>query len=411
MRSPESPARPAAWRTNKQYILKTPLNNTAETANQTLNLYGLAYLSALGALFFNVQPVMIGAIAGGYGYDEVQLGNLVSAGLLLSFASLASSFFWITRVNRRYAVIAGGLVYAIAMTYAPMSESYNSMVVCFAIAGAGGGAMYAPILVGLAAQDNPTKAFSLSVTFMVITSGAISMVGPAWLVPAYGTQAMFYLLAVLTMTGVVLAPTITFAAPTYSLGGEDTAKGIHRFAWIGLAAFAVYFLGLNGTWAFLERAGNNIGLSPEESGVAVSLSLLLSAVGSFLAGYLEDRIDVRNALTISLGGMLLFASTLWFADGFVLFFAAILFFNTAWNFSLPFAMNSIAMADETGRYVAVIPAAQMLGAAMGPAVAAPLIISLGFTGMSLQLLSGCLISFVMFAVVSQRVSRLRGIPS
>ena len=51
----------------------------------------------------------------------------------------------------------------------------------------------------------------------------------------------------------------------------------------GIIAMTIYFNGLNGTWAFLERIGVGLSLCAGVIGRALAVSLLFGALGSVLA--------------------------------------------------------------------------------------------------------------------------------
>ena len=58
-----------------------------------LKLTALSYISAMSTLLFNIQPVFVGVLKDTFGFDEQQLGILLSSSFFSSCIFLGSSYF------------------------------------------------------------------------------------------------------------------------------------------------------------------------------------------------------------------------------------------------------------------------------------------------------------------------------
>jgi hypothetical protein len=174
---------------------------------------------------------------------------------------------------------------------------------------------------------------------------------------------------------------------------------------LGLAAMTVYFVGLNGTWAFLERIGVTMSLAGDVIGRALAASLLFGAIGSVIASVTGRRVGVAPALMLSGSGFLVFVYLMLEPPGAATFTVALAIFNAAWNFSLPYQMDLISRADAHNRFIVLVPAAQTIGGALGPAIAGPLLMSSGVTGVYVQLTVCIAAAFLLYGFIANRLRR------
>ena len=113
------------------------------------NTLGLAFLTACGALFFNTQPVIVGALATEFAFDEQQLGVIVGAGLLSSFVVLCSSFFWIRHAQLKVVVPLGIALGLVAQVLLYQADGYLLTLMSVVLLGGGMAVIFAPVLVAL----------------------------------------------------------------------------------------------------------------------------------------------------------------------------------------------------------------------------------------------------------------------
>ena len=66
-------------------------------------------------------------------------------------------------------------------------------------------------------------------------------------------------------------------------------------------------------------------------------------------------------------------------------------------------MDLISRADPHTRYIVLVPAAQTIGGAIGPAIAGPLLMSGGVTGVYVQLAVCIGAAFLMYGLAARRL--------
>ena len=167
----------------------------------------------------------------------------------------------------------------------------------------------------------------------------------------------------------------------------------------------IYFLGESGVWTFLDRVGLANGLSYEAMGEAFGISLIISSAGAYLASYMGDRfgrvIPILAATVALIAGLLLmlYTNSAWY------FGLGMLLFSGAWNFVLPFQMSLISEGDTTGRLTPLIPTCQLLGSAIGPAIAGHMVIDGSYFYVYLLAFIAAIISAILCIYVEMFVYR------
>ena len=135
---------------------------------------------------------------------------------------------------------------------------------------------------------------------------------------------------------------------------------------------ALFSLNLGALWTYVERIGVGIGLSSPQTGTILAAALALSVLGALGASCLGDRWGRRAPLLLAFVAQLISLVLLMRTDSTSYSIGAVLY-SLAWAFAVPYLYSFVASLDESGRLIVLAPAAQAVGAALGPAVAASLL--------------------------------------
>ena len=123
----------------------------------------------------------------------------------------------------------------------------------------------------------------------------------------------------------------------------------------------------------VQPLGAEFGIDGRTVGLMVSASLAAQVVGAMTATVFEARIDYRFAIagigTIAVISSALLAS----GPGLSVFWAVVLVMGFILLFIVPYQIRMAITADETRTAVLLVPAAQLLGLAIGPIAASLLI--------------------------------------
>ncbi len=371
--------------------------STLETTDHRWKLAALSYISAMSTLLFNIQPVFVGVLSDAFGFDERQLGILLSSSFFSSCIILGSSYFWVNRILWRHSITFGVVIGLLGLIICFFADDFATLIIGMSAASAGFSFTGAPVMLGLASMPNPTRAFSVSICAMVLVAGICTLLIPTVLFPNWGYQGVIGFLVVLVGLSVLLLPMIPNPSPT----NDDPADARHSKAnaavWLALIAMTVYFVGLTSNWAFLETIGHRAGIETVDVGVAVTLGLVLGLGGSVAAAIVHVRVSVWQAMVVLLLGCLIYVTTLVSTPGPLTFSIAVVLFCVVWNFSLPYTMDIVRSYDQSGRLLALVPFAQSLGGAFGPLIAGPLLVTSGPIAIYSQLLSCIMLATIAFS--------------
>jgi len=374
-----------------------------KSPNYGWQLAALSYTAAMNTLLFNIQPVFVGVLNQTFGFDEQQLGELLSAGFLSSCLVLGSSYFWANRVRRQRAIAIGIAFGLLGLSFQYFASDFATVMVGIVLASAGLSVTAAPVMLGLASMPNPTQAFSFAICAMVLIAGVCTLLIPTVLFPYWAYHGVIGFLIGLVALTLLLLPMIPESATITGDSPSVVHSTLSKAAWLLLVATVIYFVGLNSNWAFLETLGNHAGIETPAVSVSITLGLLLGLVGSGAAAIVHNRISVQQAMFVSLGGCLVYVVILTNTPGPLAFGLAVVLFCAVWNFSLPYTMNLVRSYDNSGKLLALVPAAQSLGGAIGPLFAGPLLMASGPKAVYLLLLGCVLFASVAFSWFVHRI--------
>jgi MFS family permease len=326
-------------------------------------------LSIAGIAAFSILPVMIGAIADAQGLGASEAGFIAAADLCgFALASLWAGI-WTHGFDGRRVAAAGLLAALIGNVLSLHAPGFGLLLVVRLLSGLGGGLAYSVAMSTLARSARPDRDFGLMVAAQIAYQ-VIALFALPRLVTARGSDAVFLVLAA-TVCASALA---LLSTNLVTRRADSTAHLASRpaAAWLALAAMALFSLNLGALWTYVERIGVGIGLSSPQAGTILAAALALSILGALGAAILGDRWGRRVPLMLAFGAQLISLVLLMRTDATSYSIGAVLY-SLAWAFAVPYLYSFVTSLDESGRLVVLAPAAQAVGAALGPAVAASLL--------------------------------------
>ncbi|WP_019528498.1 MFS transporter [Dasania marina] len=360
--------------------MNTPSAIDNSTLNNGRSVWVAVFFLSVAYLIYNTLPVVLGAAADGMGLNDVQIGYLGSSYMFGAVAVGISSIFWVRRVNWRWVVAISSLT--VLACYAIASfVSYDTLKLAFFGVGFANGAIVSCVLTYFGDTDTPDRNFGYGVGTQVLLAGLAAYFMPIFITPQWGFGGIMLLFGAMVAITLLLVPFFpargcrgydkpSQQASTHSPVLTGSLLGVV----LGVAGMFIYFLGETGVWAFLDRVGLANGLSYAAMGEAFGISLIISSAGAYLASFMGDRygriIPIMAATIALIAGLLLML----YAHSAFNFGLGMLLFAGAWNFVLPFQMSLISEGDTSGRLTPLIPTCQLLGSAIGPAIAGHMVI-------------------------------------
>jgi len=353
-------------------------------------------VAVVGWAVFMGLPILVGALVDYRGFTEEQVGYLASADLGGMFISSVIVSLYVARMDRRFWVTVGILVAVIADVAAIYSYDFASMMLIRIVAGIGAGFCYSIALANLAATTETARNFSfliftfVSVNFLELYS--LEIISDRW-----GVGGIFVTFIIINLICLMAWPFLprgkygdehahSKAEGEYAIAtghmpdGEAAGARPFNLAVLGtlcLTAIACFYIMVGAFWAYIERMGVQAGFEDNFIAAALSITTLLSVLGCFVAYKVSRKRGQSKPLLAA--PVLIAVVLIWLGLNTVAFtfVAVLMIYQLLWNGVDIFQLGTISNIDHSGRYIALVPAAQGLGQTMGPSVAGYMV-GLGF---------------------------------
>jgi hypothetical protein len=264
----------------------------------------------------------------------------------------------------------------------------------FLCASLGGGAVYSIALTILSDHPHSDRVFGYAITAQVAFQ-VTGMLLLSHFSASRGFNQLMWGLAGLVAIGLVLAGWLPHRG---AIGATGSVAGVLRQRKVTMALLGCLFFYFNVgcVWAYVERMGSAAGFSAAGLGNALALSVAVGMAGALTAAWQGARFGRVIPLAFGASATVLAVAFLLPNVGLTVFVVALALYNFVFNYSLTYQYAAIAAADESGRCVAVAAAFQMAGGAMGPALAALLIVPGSFLAVNILAATSAIVSFGLF---------------
>jgi len=167
------------------------------------------------------------------------------------------------------------------------------------------------------------------------------------------------------------------------------------------------YISVGGYWTYIELAADNAGVADGLMRGLLEWGSLASITGCLLATRISNRFGLARPLLMTLISMAAAIGLLYNGIDAGKAIISILSFNLLWTFMDIFQMSSVANADHSGVFAALIPGAQGLGQIVGPNIAASLLdASLGYDAVFLMCALSTLTGMAIYAAMYLRLRRM-----
>ena len=137
---------------------------------------------------------------------------------------------------------------------------------------------------------------------------------------------------------------------------------------MSLVALLCWFTGYSGVYAFVERIGVAGGLTGQQIGLILSLTIITGVAGAMGAAWLGDRWGAMKPHWLGMAGTVVTVGLLSNEPGLLQYSLAIIALTLTLNFWLAYMLGSVTRVDISGRYAVLTTAALGGGAMVGPAI-------------------------------------------
>ena len=325
---------------------------------------GTAALMVLG-----IQPVFLASLVAEHRITDALLGRLATAEVLaIAMGTAVGTAFFRTGGMRMKAAALSGLLALvnIATCYA---ASASALLALRAGAGIIEGVLLGCTVVILTRTRAPERINGVFLAAQTIPQALAALALPIYLIPRWGSNAAFVILAALALIGVGLTPLLPrlAAAPA-----EKTAGG--RWNWTGevvcvMVATTLQTAGIGAAMEDLAQIATLHGFSQQMVGLANSGNLVFQVAGAFIvvgiawrirsAPALLTGVALQAAMALSFPLMPTGAAYVALACAFGLFLLALGPFQVAW----------LIRIEPTRRVALLMTPITLLGWSIGPFIA------------------------------------------
>lgn len=324
-------------------------------------------MASAAILIMGLQPILLGGLAEKGLLSQSGIG--VAATLELFGFAVGSTFGpFVMNGRLRLKVFVVSLVLAVVNLAIYLATTSLIVLLQRSFAGVLEGMLIGAASLILTHTSRPERLGGLMTGLGTLPQVAMAYLLPALIIPRFGLNAGFVVLAIFAALSAVSAGAMV-----------DHIKTLHdhnttRVRWTAPLAgmVALVFLsnfGCSAAWSYMERLGHQARVPSDMMGLALSLSLAIQVAGCLLASWLSWRLPSRSVLIIFnlLEGVIMVGLALSGAPASFLILS--LLFGLFWTSQQPFAVNQLILLDPTRRVAVLTTPVTMAGLSMGPIVA------------------------------------------
>lgn len=345
--------------------------NTSKTydINGWPSIFASVYLCTLPALVIIFLPMLVGGMVEHLGMSDQQAGFVATSDMLGYTVGTLASFFFIHKVNWRKLSLVCIALMVVANAFSGHISDYNTLLIIRFISGLGGGILTAVTFAVIGQMRDPDSAYG----WWLVFQAGFGLVGFQyfWDISVNGG---FLVLTSLLLLGGLLFSFIPEQALSKNQNTSKADPAVFKKAVSGVIAILLIYIGLMAIYTYLERIGNQAGLSHDDIGISFSAMSVAGLLGGGVAAKLGSRYGRYIPVTLGTVGCIVsfYLFTIEQVE-FMTYAAACCLFFGLWSFLLPYLMGACAAVDASGRTLAMANAAIGAGLAFGPFIAANLV--------------------------------------
>jgi predicted MFS family arabinose efflux permease len=362
------------------------------------------YMALVGYAVMVGIPVISTSWVNNLGFTEVEVGRVAGADLGgLAIGAVISALF-VTKVDRRYMAVGAAAFSIAANLLCIYYQSYEVTVWLRLAAGIGAGVYTGVAVATIGGHSRPAFAFGLELFAFAGSQGA-----ELKLLPYLSIEGVYIALIATYVIGVAFISWLPRHPVDEALDievGVEEGDGQHHVEhqhvpayvpWMVLVAVVFTYLNIGAYWTYIELATVDSDASPDWVASMLWVSSVFSVIGCLFAVLLSNRYGLARPLLVTLIFQASIVAMLIFGINNVNVAISMFAFNFCWIFVDIYQAATIANVDRSGRFLAMLPAAQGLGNFLGPNVAASVLAySFGYDGIFILCASASIMAMLVY---------------
>ncbi|MGI9288462.1 MAG: MFS transporter, partial [Pseudomonadales bacterium] len=272
----------------------------SRSVNSPKAIAAAALLSGSGAAYFMVSPYLVGTAIDSLQLSERQAGLIPSTYFFGYLLVCLTAVFWMRRFHWQFVALFGYALLISGLFGAAATDNFELLLVTTFIAGMGGGTLFGLPMCIISDSDNPDRGFGLKIVAEQAI-GVVLLLGlPIYVTHTWGFKGINVVLGLV----LILLAMATFWVPARGVraddaGGYNAIAGNGVYVGIGLLALMLFFGGLSGLYAFVERLATERGFDAVSIGQSLALGTIGGGVGGFAVAVIGDRYGRSRPVAIS----------------------------------------------------------------------------------------------------------------
>lgn len=325
---------------------------------------GAIGLGAIALLVTGLMPLLLGALVAEHRLSAPGIGQTATLELLAMGVTTALAGLWL-KPERLKLIGAAATLVLVAADLVTMGASGLGIFAARMGAGLGEGILLWIAIAMIARTETPERWSAIFVTATTVVQMLLAPLLTSFVLPRFGASGGYAVLAAVSASGFVFAVLVSPRyAPLVRPQGEGGTPP--PLGWAALFATLIFVACFGAVGVYTVPIAEQIGLSAQLAGTAISASLLGQVIGGSSAAALAGRVHYLPVFAV---GTLCFLGiwTLWalpvagwvfvVSDGLAGFLYMLM---------LPFLVPMAIEADPSRRAAVLSGAAQVLAGAMGP---------------------------------------------
>ena len=370
--------------------------DTRHDINSRVSLIAITYVSVVATCTYFIAPSYVQGLVEYLRLSEEEAGYLVAVEVFGFALTTVLMNFLARRFDWRRLIVAFAVIATIGNLASAPLDNFQSLGVMRFVTGIGSGGLMSLTLTMMGLTNNPDRNFGIIVVGVVIYSALATFIAPL----AFQSIGMY---GVLTFFALYCASAILFVKHLPHSNEERVGEPgdiVAQFSWmpkfLALLAYLLFAIGFGMVFAYLFILGIAADIAEQAVANTLTFSMFVGIPGALMAVLVQSRFGRLKPVGISVVGVI--CSVLIFLDinAFIYYFAAICLFAFTANVVPPYVFAVMADLDHTGRLVTANASIQIIGWAIGPAVAAYILGASGFTAVNLTAISLFVLSLFLF---------------
>jgi MFS transporter, DHA1 family, inner membrane transport protein len=332
------------------------------------------WAGSAGLLILGLQPILLGSLLSENRVDFDELALAATAEILaIGVGSVLAAFLVNSRHLRSKAALLLCVVAAgdFLTAWAP---SQDMIILLRGLTGFAEGGLVAFAVELIARSRHPGRYGGYFVTMQTLAQSVMAAVLAFFIIGPAGSKGGFVALGIVCLLSIATTmhmPTAYGELPKPEAGGQS---GLWRpLPLAALGCIFSFYMFLGAIWAFLEPLAAEAGISARIAALMVSVSLAAQVAGAGSATLVEARLPYGAVLLAAGAAAAMIAAVLAGHPETSTFWVLAMSTGFIWLFVVPFQIRMTVAADASRRAALLVPAAQLCGAALGPAFASAFI--------------------------------------